>query len=178
MAVLQNNVLLHGISGMLGGSILFKNMNGKTIVARRPALPSRQSEQQRVNRGKFREASAWAKATLLDAEKKAYYQRKAKKMKLPNAYTAAITDYMRKPDVVVVRNADQGATLFVSKKNFTLKRVEAIVGAKAPRAAVYEQNEWTIDLGNDEMQQYVQMMITDDAGNVHLVTPCIRWVCE
>lgn len=31
-----------------------------------------------------------------DPALKAYYWRKAQKLKLPNAYTAALTDYMRK----------------------------------------------------------------------------------
>ena len=36
---------------------------------------------------------------LMVPEKKAYYTHKAKKLKLPNAYTAAICDFMPKGEI-------------------------------------------------------------------------------
>jgi hypothetical protein len=37
----------------------------------------------------------WAHEVLCDPDKKKYYEQRAKALKLPNAYTAAIRDYMR-----------------------------------------------------------------------------------
>ena len=99
MAISKNNPITRGLSGMLGGTVVFRNFHGKTIMAKRPTRTGKQSELQRENRNRFREATVFAKASVKDPQKKAYYEDKAKKMKLPNAYTAAITDFMRKPEV-------------------------------------------------------------------------------
>ncbi len=95
MATVSVNSITKGFEGSIG-DMVFRQVYGKTIVTGKPRSPRKESEQQRDNRLKFRSASAWAKATVQDPEKKAYYQRIAKKLKLPNAYTAAISDYMRK----------------------------------------------------------------------------------
>jgi len=94
MAIVATNPLLNGISGRLGKNLVFKILRGKTIVTSRPLLPTRESEQQRANRDKFKRASVWAKAELMHPGKKQHYQDRANKLKLPNAYTAAIKDYM------------------------------------------------------------------------------------
>jgi hypothetical protein len=95
MATVTFNAITKGFTGSIGG-LLFRQIHGKTIVTQKPRLPKKQSELQRANRVKFKNASYWAKVTVRDPEKKAYYARMAKKLKLPNAYTAAICDYMRK----------------------------------------------------------------------------------
>jgi hypothetical protein len=50
---------------------------------------------QRGTRITFREATVFAKRVLKDPVRKAYYQNQARELKLPNAYTAAITEFMR-----------------------------------------------------------------------------------
>jgi hypothetical protein len=124
MAIVTANPLVNGLSGMIGRSLVFKNVHGRTIVASSPRLAKTQSEQQRQNRGKFKQASAWAKTVLLDPQKKAYYQQKAKKLKLPNAYTAAIANYMRKPQLKEIGRRDHMITYIVRKKGFELKSGE------------------------------------------------------
>lgn len=76
MAIIRDNILTEGMTGMLGDMLVFKNLRGKTIVCKRPSRPRRQSARQQENRNKFREASAWAKAVLLNPQTKAYYQKK------------------------------------------------------------------------------------------------------
>jgi len=95
MAIVATNPLLNGLSGRLGKNMVFKMLRGKTIVASRPLAPTRQSEQQRANRNKFKQASEWAKAELIHPGKKEYYEDIGRKLRLPNAYTAAIKVYMR-----------------------------------------------------------------------------------
>jgi hypothetical protein len=125
MARVASNLLIDGLSGMLGRSLVFKNLRGKTIVTHAPAAPKKQSDQQKINRGKFREASMWAKEVLLDPQAKAYYQLKARKLKLPNAYTAAITDFMRKPKASIMKSGSV-TTYTISKKDFALNKVELV----------------------------------------------------
>src|SRR5258708_5915823 len=132
MAILANNVLVNGFSGMLGNTLVFKNLRGKTILSCKPRPPKKQSDHQKANRNKFKQASLWAKVILVaDPEKKTYYQKMAKKLKLPNAYTAAITDYMRPVKVKEIKRRNGSVMYKVFKKDFRLKNAEVQARDKA-----------------------------------------------
>src|SRR6478736_4314982 len=128
MAIVRNNNLVEGLSGKFGNQLVFRTLRGKTVVSHMPRKPNKkkETEAQRKTRVTFREATQWARRTLRDPEKKIYYQQRAKALKLPNAYTAAITDYMRKPKV---EKLQQGNTLRykISKNGFALKQVTATI---------------------------------------------------
>jgi hypothetical protein len=87
MAVSKNNVITRGASGMLGGMLVFRTLNGKTIISNRPKKPTRESPIQKANRTKFRRATFFAKQMMADPVKKAEYWEIAKKLQLPNAYS-------------------------------------------------------------------------------------------
>jgi hypothetical protein len=129
MAVIQINSVAKGLSGSLG-RLVFRQLRGKTILAGKPDKVTKQSALQRENRVRFKLASAWAKGQMLDADKKAYYWRKAKKLKLPNAYTAAVSDYMRKGEIKEIDtrqykgNACDVIRLKIRKKDFSVNKVE------------------------------------------------------
>jgi len=167
MATVGTNPIVDGLSGMLGG-LVFKNLRGKTFVSKSPQPPQRQSAQQKANRSKFHDASEWAKKILLDADKKAYYQKKAKKLKLPNAYTAAITDYMRRPKLTSSTNHDKSVTCYVEKKNFALQQVEVVLrnttnDGEEVRLAAASAGEWMFRLTKEEMDRGVGVRVTDEA---------------
>src|SRR6218665_2519674 len=105
MASITSNVITSGLNGRLGDSLVFKTMRGKTFVTTPSRLPNNRKEStaQRGTRINFREASQWAQLILLDPERKAYYRQRAKALKLPNAYTAALTDFMRKVNIATTR---------------------------------------------------------------------------
>jgi hypothetical protein len=129
MARVSVNSIAHGLSGRLGG-VVFRQVRGKTIMSNTPSEIKKQSVLQRENRSRFKNASAWAKWQTQDPERKAYYARKAKKLKLPNAYTAAISDYMRKGEIKEIDTrlykgkAGDVIRLKVSKKDFSVHKVE------------------------------------------------------
>jgi hypothetical protein len=97
MATVANNDLTRGLRGRIGKWLVFRMVRGKTIASRAPRKPDprKQSAAQRLTRSTFREASAWAVRILLDPAKKQYYADLAKDQHLPNAYTAAVREYMR-----------------------------------------------------------------------------------
>jgi len=97
MARLVKKSPLNGLKGVLGKDLVFRQVNGETIVSYNAGYNRKSSSAQKKTRGKFREAAAYSKAQMLIPGRKAYYKKVAKKLKLPNAYTAAITEYMRKP---------------------------------------------------------------------------------
>jgi hypothetical protein len=133
MAISKNNVLTRGASGMIGGNIVFRSWNGKTYISSSPSKPKKQSAVQKENRLKFKMATNFAKHMLKDPVKKEEYRKLAKKMKLPNAYTAAITEYMRKPEIREVElgaysgKENQDININAKKKGFEIEVVEVII---------------------------------------------------
>jgi hypothetical protein len=97
MAIVSDNLVTSGLRGKFGQSFVFRKLRGKTVVSHAPGQQDRSKETtaQRATRTAFADASRWAKAVLLDPEKKTYYQQRAKAWNLPNAYTAAIREYMQ-----------------------------------------------------------------------------------
>ena len=172
MAIVRSNPIVEGLSGMLGKSIVFKTLRGKIILANRPSPPKKQSELQRANRKKFRDASFWAKSILRDPIKKEYYQKKARKLKLPNAYTAAITDYMRPAQVKETDRRKNVVTYRSSQRDFDVKNVESRQnnenGELIETQGLIKDNikGWTFTLHEEEIQCGVYLNITNTAGRL------------
>jgi len=169
MATVAYNPIINGLSGMLGKSIVFKKWRGKTIVSTYSKPTKKQSEQQKENRGKFRDASFWAKITLKDPERKAYYQSKAKKLGLPNAYTAAITDYMRKPRIEKPRQRNGTTTFYVSKKDFAIVKTEITLTAgdgnnQLRTILANELGECMVALSASDLLQNIRWRVSDATG--------------
>ena len=118
------NPIVRGWSGKFDNTLVFRTMRGRTFVAAAPRKADRKKETaaQRQTRTTFREAAAWAQHVLQDAKTKQYYTSVAKRLKLPNAYTAAITEYMRKPKVLQKTEPNR-VVVSVSKPAFVLKQV-------------------------------------------------------
>jgi hypothetical protein len=169
MATLRSNPIINGFSRRLGNHIVFRNLRGKTIVAQRPAPAKKQSEQQKANRSKFREATEWARQILTDPRRKEYYQKKAKKLKLPNAYTAAITDYMRSPELIKLNRSEKGAACCVSKKDSTVKKIEIIkdiLGTRQTRVLKDEHIAGELRFSEEDLIHGVEVVVTDAADIV------------
>jgi hypothetical protein len=184
MAIAKNNIVTKGLSGMLANRIVFRTFNGKTVVANRPHKPTRQSELQRANRSRFRDATAFAHAAMHDPQKKAYYWEKARKLKLPNAYTAAITDYMRRPTVIKVETPKHngvGNRLIIKagKKEFALASVQVNLVDKqgvsmgSTTAALINQQKhlWASRVPDEVSENVAQIIVTatDAAGNISCI---------
>jgi hypothetical protein len=183
--VIKDNIVTKGLSGMLGGVIVFRQVRGKTVVSNRPRKPVRQSELQRENRVRFRAASSYAKEAMHDPEKKERYKIRARKLNLPNAYTAALTDYLRRPVVNTVKRggrANDLITIKASKNGFALASVDVTMTdaqgspLKTCPATLKDRvkGEWVVrlpvemltvngDKGNDCR---VVVMARDHTGNV------------
>ena len=134
----------------------------------RPPKPCKQSEHQKENRDRFRKASLWAKTILLEPEKKAYYQKKADKLKLPNAYTAAIADYMRSIHVKQVNRYENKTTFSIRKKDFDLEQIDIVLSKDSGETEIrtLPKGESFFWLHPTELNAGVTVMITDAAGIV------------
>jgi hypothetical protein len=125
MATVTANPISRNLRGTLGG-VTFRQVQGRVVVSCKPRPSKKESSIQKRNRDKFRLASFWAKAQLIDPQKKSFYAAKAKKLKLPNAYTAAVSDYMRMSTISDVNtsryNGQAGdvISMKISKKDFDI----------------------------------------------------------
>jgi hypothetical protein len=133
MAISKNNPLTKGASGMIGGTMVFRSFNGKTYIYNRPSKPKTQSSIQKENRLRFKMATNFAKQMMKDPAKKEEYKQIAGKMKLPNAYTAAVTEYMRRSAVKEIDTSGYSGKekeeikITASKKGFEVEVVEVII---------------------------------------------------
>jgi hypothetical protein len=108
MSKLGNNPLLKGASGMLGNVIVFREQNGKLIMANRPKKRGTLTDQQKAAKAKFLQAVKYAKAQMLDPITKAEYQAGTTE-NLISAYAVALTDYLGGPEILQVEtNVYQG----------------------------------------------------------------------
>jgi hypothetical protein len=95
-----NNPLIAKMRGQFGGIFVARQLNGQTVISKMPRKRdrSRETEAQRATYERMRSAGRYAAEMLQDPEKKLFYLAMAKRLKLPNARTAAVTDYLRNGD--------------------------------------------------------------------------------
>lgn len=99
MAKLSEDSPLNGMGGTIGKDLVFRTVNGETIVSQKPVFnPKKTTRAQKQTRSRFAQASLFAKKVTRDPLKKEYYKKMAMDLKLPNAYTAAIKEYMNKKE--------------------------------------------------------------------------------
>jgi hypothetical protein len=169
MATVVNNDLIDGLRGRLGKFMVFRTMYGKTFASRRARKPDKkkESDARRNTRSTFRQATEWAKKSLLDPEKKTYYLQRAKALKLPNAYTAAITDYMSKPKVQKSQHHNT-ISYGISKPGFTIQNVQVIINettTSQPQKIVTQRHKncWLVQYTPD-VNPPLTLIITDNTG--------------
>ena len=95
MAISIDNLITAGMSGGLGGQVIFKNYRkrGKIVVSKKPDMSRvKPSENQLKEKSRFAEAIRFAQGIISDPAKKAAYKVKEG----DTVYNTAIKDYMRK----------------------------------------------------------------------------------
>jgi hypothetical protein len=104
MAIVKNNIITQGLSGMLGGTLVFKSVGNKTIVSTTPKQGGEPTDKQKAHRQRFQQAVLYAKAQLADETHKAEYEEAAKHQNELgiNAYSVAVADFLNAPDIVEV----------------------------------------------------------------------------
>lgn len=97
MAIVKRNIIVEGLSGSLGGQLVFqRGRGGRTIVRAMPTPSERPpTESQLTTRARFAQASAYAR----QAKDHAIYVEKARGTN-KSAYNVAVADWFRPPDVV------------------------------------------------------------------------------
>jgi hypothetical protein len=91
MAQVKDNLIMTNISGAIGKQLVFRKVNGKTLICK---YPNRShvvyNEEQIGYRSLFAKASAYASSIVKDPVKKAAYKRHGE----TSVYHSALKDYM------------------------------------------------------------------------------------
>lgn len=104
MAKVKKNLLLQGLSGSVGGTIVLRSMGDKTIVASLPGKRNKlPSPGQLLQQERFKEGSDYSRSVKANPTELAEYKARAKSGESP--LTLALTDYLRAPKVTVVDTA-------------------------------------------------------------------------
>jgi hypothetical protein len=97
MAKQKGNVVTHGLSGKVGGMLVFRQTATGTVIQSPPRVSGTVSEAQRAQRRKFQRAVLYAGAAVSDPETGPLYAAKAGKGRTPRI--VAIADYLHAPDI-------------------------------------------------------------------------------
>jgi hypothetical protein len=97
MAKQERNVVTYGLRGKIGDLLIFRQVDGKTVVSKIPAFPKTVSEKQAAQRMRFQQAVIYAKAAIMSPEMEELYKAAAKKGKCP--FTVAVADFLNAPDI-------------------------------------------------------------------------------
>ncbi|MHB1178207.1 MAG: hypothetical protein ACYCZO_07735 [Daejeonella sp.] len=97
MAKSKNNVITHGLSGLIGDLLVFRQRANKTIVADRPRPFSKPATAVQLGiQARFKKAAQYAKTAILDPLIKAAYQAAA--LLGQSAFNRAFKDYQLAPE--------------------------------------------------------------------------------
>lgn len=142
MAKSRNNVVTHGLSGLIGDLLVFRQKANKTIVADRPKLTTKlPTAIQMEIRERFKRATRYAKSALKDLVLKASYQLAAKPGQ--SAHNVAFVDYQKSPEFyeeldLTSYTGTIGDEIVISViDDFKVKTVH--VEIKAPGGAIMEE---------------------------------------
>lgn len=106
MATVKKNIITQGLSGTLGGAIVFRQVGDRTIVSTPPAPNSNPpTAKQLAARQRFQEASVYAKAQLQDPDLKAEYEAIGETRRM-SAYAVAVADFLKGPDIQEIDLSD------------------------------------------------------------------------
>ena len=150
MAKSRNNVVTYGLSGKVGDLLVFRQLDGQTVVSKPPQHSGKVSDRQKAHRRRFQEAVFYAKEAIATPELAELYATGAKKGKKP--YTVAVADFLNAPDIDEVNlSAYHGAvgdTIQVNAsddfevKNVTIKIVNASGATLEEGVAVHKVGNW------------------------------------
>lgn len=98
MAQSKNNIITHGMSGMIGDMLVFRQVGGKTIVAKAPKESGKPpTAAQKAVQDRFQQAIIYGKSVMADPDLKESYAQQAGPGQ--SAYNIAVADFYNAPDI-------------------------------------------------------------------------------
>lgn len=144
------SLLTAGLRGTVGGTLVFRKVNGETVVSAAPEMGLKDpSEKQKAQRERFRLASLYAQRVMADPVTLEEYVIGARQKGFPNVRSFIIADYFRLPEVLnfSINTEPTGTSLEMLVVDYM--RVKSVnVSLKAPDGSVSETGN--ANLGADK----------------------------
>jgi hypothetical protein len=141
MAEVKNNIVTQGVSGMLGDMLVFRQVNGRTIIATKPKQSDKKSEKQLEHQKKFQSAVFYGKTATANPVLKAEYETGVNE-KFNSAYQVAVADFLNAPDIEDVNlkeyRGNVGDTIIIRVTD-DFKVVEVKVAIHNPDGSLVEE---------------------------------------
>ena len=97
MAESKNNIVTAGLSGQVAKLLVFRQVNGRTIVAKYPNRKSGFTEKQKSHHDKFAKGALYAKTAMENSSLKKFYTEEAAKRSGVSARNMALADFLSAP---------------------------------------------------------------------------------
>jgi hypothetical protein len=97
MAKQKRNVVTHGLSGMVGGMLVFRQTASGTVIQSPPRTSGNATPAQLAHQRKFQRAILYSTGVVSDPEMEAAYAAKAKPGQ--TARNVAVADFFHAPDI-------------------------------------------------------------------------------
>lgn len=179
MTRIKNNPILKGISGILGDTVVYREVRGKMHIAKPPKTKDVKGPQTKFVK-RFKRAVKYAKSKMKDPTLKAMYQEGVGGKKF-TPYLVALSDYLTKPTIEEVRTRQYlgriGDVITIdAEDDFKVVNVDVVLyrpnGAELERGvAVQDENNselwhYTAKTQNDELQgTTISIEVSDLPGN-------------
>ena len=124
------NPMFEEVSGQLG-EMVFRELRGETVVSRKPILSGGPTENQLEHRERFKQAAAYGKSALADADTRALYEATAKSKNMP-VFALTVADFFNAPVIDALDlseyNQQPGSLIHISARDdFGVMRVQVSI---------------------------------------------------
>ena len=171
MSKINNNPLMKGVSGMLGNTVVIREVRGQMQLANRPKKRTRISEDQAAVQAKFQEAAQYATRQIKQEASNSMYEAGINNKK-HSAYLVAVSDYLNAPkvhyiDALGYHGAVGDSITVKATDDFMVTAVKVLI--TTPKGKVIEEGEAGPDLEKVNLWMYkataVNLEVPGTIGN-------------
>lgn len=184
MAKIRLNPIVDAVRGQLG-DLVFREVNGNTILSRKPVITGEPTLGQTAQRERFKDAVAYGRYAMADATNRAFYEGIADSRKVP-VFSLTVADYLNAPEIESVGIADYSGQTgdpiqIVARDDFGVTNVQVTISNQQGEPLETGQavelpagtGRWTYVAANSipsGMSVNIRVVATDRPGGTTVMT--------
>lgn len=152
------SLLTAGLRGTVGGTLVFRRLNGETVVSAAPEMSSKEpSEKQKEQRERFRLASLYAQRVTVDPVLLEEYRAAAGRRGFSNVRSLIIADYFRIPEILSMNVNTKPAGSVMETIVVDYMRVKSVsVSLINPDGSVFEAGKGALGIDKQTWTYRIQ----------------------